>query len=76
MWSVAAPVTRASGRPAVTRLDPGRAAAFAQRWDVPLRTVESGPGALAALPAVLARFVPIAELALVVDGTPMTYRGR
>jgi hypothetical protein len=53
---------------------PGRAAAFAQRWDVPLRAVESGPGALAAVPAVLARFVPIAELALVVDGTPMTYR--
>lgn len=78
MWSVATPVTRVSGRipggPAVTRLDPGRAAAFAQRWDVPLRAVESGPGALAAVPAVLARFVPIAELALVVDGTPMTYR--
>jgi glycerol-1-phosphate dehydrogenase [NAD(P)+] len=29
-----------------------RAAAFAARWDLPLR-VESGPGALAALPAVL-----------------------
>ena len=58
----------------MTRHDPGRAAAFAQRWDVPLRAVESGPGALAAVPAVLARFVPIAELALVVDGTPMTYR--
>ncbi len=71
-------MTRVSGRipggPAVTRHDPGRAAAFAQRWDVPLRAVESGPGALAAVPAVLARFVPIAELALVVDGTPMTYR--
>ena len=52
----------------------GRAAAFAARWDVPLRAVESGPGALAALPAVLDRFVPIAELALVVDGTPKTYR--
>ena len=58
----------------MTRLDPGRAAAFAQRWDVPLRAVESGPGALAALPAVLGRFVPVAELALVVDGAPMTYR--
>ena len=34
----------------------------------------SGPGALAALPGVLDRFVPVAELALVVDGTPMTYR--
>ncbi|HEX5812247.1 MAG TPA: iron-containing alcohol dehydrogenase, partial [Pseudonocardia sp.] len=65
---------RIPGGPAVTRLDPGRAAAFAQRWDVPLRAVESGPGALAAVPAVLARFVPIAELALIVDGTPMTYR--
>ena len=52
----------------------GRAAEFAARWDVPLRAVESGPGALAALPAVLDRFVPIAELALVVDGTPKTYR--
>ena len=51
-----------------------RAAEFAARWDVPLRAVESGPGALAALPAVLDRFVPIAELALVVDGTPKTYR--
>ena len=58
----------------MTRLDPRQAAAFAERWDVPLRAVESGPGALAALPAVLDRFVPIAELALVVDGTPMTYR--
>jgi glycerol-1-phosphate dehydrogenase [NAD(P)+] len=67
-------MTPRSGRPAVARLDPGRPAAFAQRWDVPLRAVESGPGALAALPAVLARFAPIAELALVVDGTPMTYR--
>ena len=52
----------------------GRAAEFAARWDVPLRAVESGPGALTALPAVLDRFVPIAELALVVDGTPKTYR--
>lgn len=58
----------------MTRLGPGQAAAFAQRWAVPLRAVESGPGALAALPAALARFVPIGELALVVDGTPMTYR--
>jgi glycerol-1-phosphate dehydrogenase [NAD(P)+] len=58
----------------VTHLDPGRAAEFAARWDVPLRAVESGPGALAAVPAVLGRFGPIAELALVVDGTPMTYR--
>lgn len=51
-----------------------RAAEFAARWDVPLRAVESGPGALAALPAVLDPFVPVAELALVVDGTPMAYR--
>ena len=32
----------------------GRAAAFAARWDLPLQVFESGPGALSALPAVLA----------------------
>ena len=62
-----------------------RAAAFAERWDVPLRAVQSGPGALAALPAVLDGLVhglgpgglvpdrPAAELALVVDGIPKAY---
>ena len=59
----------------MTGLDAGRAGAFIARWDLPLRTVESGPGALAALPAVLDRFVPVADLALVVDGTPITYPG-
>jgi glycerol-1-phosphate dehydrogenase [NAD(P)+] len=59
----------------VTGLGPGRAGAYIARWDLPLRAVESGPGALAALPAVLDRFVPVADLALVVDGTPITYPG-
>ena len=37
-----------------TPAGPGnRAAAFAARWDLPLRTVESGPGALAALRTIL-----------------------
>jgi len=62
--------------------DGNRAAAFAERWGLPLRAVESGPGALAALPAVLDGLGldgpvpdgPAAELALVVDGTPKTYR--
>jgi glycerol-1-phosphate dehydrogenase [NAD(P)+] len=59
----------------VTGLTPGRAAAFAGRFALPLQAVESGPGALAALPAVLDRFVPIGELGLVGDGVPKTYRG-
>jgi glycerol-1-phosphate dehydrogenase [NAD(P)+] len=54
----------------------GRSAEFAARWDVPLRTIESGPGALATLPAALAVHQPIAEIALVTDGTAMTYRDR
>ena len=58
----------------MTGLDVGRPAAFAARRGLPLREVLSGPGALAALPGVLDRFVPVAELALVVDGTSMTYR--
>lgn len=51
----------------------GRAAAYAARWDVPLRTIESGPGALAALPAALTPHLPVVEIALVTDGTAKTY---
>ena len=67
-----------AGRSTVTGLDQRptrcRARPLAARWDLPLRAIASGPGALAALPAVLDRFVPLGELALVIDGTPMTYR--
>jgi glycerol-1-phosphate dehydrogenase [NAD(P)+] len=48
-----------------------RSAAFAAHWDLPLR-VESEPGALAALPALLDG---AGEIALVGDGTPKTCRG-
>ena len=58
-------------------MNPGANAAveYADRFDVPLRAVESGPGALAALPAVLAAHLPTAEIALVTDGAAMTYDG-
>jgi glycerol-1-phosphate dehydrogenase [NAD(P)+] len=60
--------------PAPDTVSRGAPATVAARWDVPLRAIASGPGALAALPAVLDRFAPIGEIALVSDGTPKTYR--
>jgi glycerol-1-phosphate dehydrogenase [NAD(P)+] len=68
-----------AGRPTMTGMHPtapGTAAALAARWDLPLRTIESGPEALAALPGVLASFAPVAEIGVLGDGTPKTYRDR
>lgn len=65
---------RSAGGAGVT-VGAGRAAAFAARWELPLRAVESGAGALAALRPVLDRFAPIGELALVVDGVAKSYGG-
>lgn len=50
-----------------------RSAEFAARWDLPLRAVESGPGALAALPTMLDA-LPTGEIALFTDGAAKTYR--
>ncbi len=52
---------------------PGAATALAARWDLPLRAIESGPKALAALPRVLASFAPAAEIGVLTDSTPKTY---
>jgi glycerol-1-phosphate dehydrogenase [NAD(P)+] len=51
----------------------GRPAEYAARFDLPLTAVESGPGALAALPGLL-RGLPTGEIGLVTDGTPKGYR--
>ncbi len=53
---------------------PRTAAALAARWNLPLQVIESGPGALAALPGVLASCAPIPEIGMLSDGTPKTYR--
>ena len=64
------PVVDPEGNPVTL----GAPAAVAARWDVPLRAISSGAGALAALPAVLDRLLP-AEIALVSDGAPKSYLG-
>jgi glycerol-1-phosphate dehydrogenase [NAD(P)+] len=61
-------------QPAGRSTDLDTVAAVAARWDLPLRDIASGPGALAALPAVLDRLAPLGEVALVMDGTPKTFR--
>lgn len=53
-----------------TRSGPGTSAGL----DVPLRTIESGPGALAALPGIVAGLAPVGEIVVLDDGVPKSFR--
>jgi glycerol-1-phosphate dehydrogenase [NAD(P)+] len=49
---------------------PQTATDLAAAWDLPMRTILSAPGALDALPGVVAELLPAGELGLLHDGTP------
>lgn len=54
----------------MTAAPPRTAAEFAAAWDLPMRTIRSEPGALNALPDVVAELLPAGELGLLHDDIP------